>query len=212
MKHIHRVLLAIASFTALALVIPSATANAAPATLLRPHVTAGLSADRHSVVAILRDGLFAMNAAGTELQVLDTKGHVVESMPLAGTMDGFRVPLRTTVSADRTTATFVPVVSPQYRAVLDAAAIDAAQKQQPKPQGKPRPQHITKQQRYDMMWKELNKGWTGVTPLYTLIGGIIGFLIWTIPGAIIGAAIGAYVGYQITNPKAWPSVVAWWNA
>ncbi|WAC56612.1 glycine zipper domain-containing protein [Gordonia sp. SL306] len=70
---------------------------------------------------------------------------------------------------------------------------------------------ISKQQRYDMMWRELNAGWKGNTPLYTLIGGLIGFLIWTVPGAAIGAAIGAYLGYQTSNPKAWPSIVTWWN-
>lgn len=30
-------------------------------------------------------------------------------------------------------------------------------------------------------------------------------------GAGVGAFIGAYIGYGETNPKAWPSVVAWFN-
>ncbi|NDZ94382.1 hypothetical protein G3I13_11545 [Streptomyces sp. SID6673] len=208
MKHIHRVLLAIAAVTAVALVIPSANAHAAPTRVTTtPFVTAGYAADRHSVVATLRDGVFSPTAAGTGLQVRDIEGRVVETMPLGGTMDGFRVPLRWSVSADRRTATFTPVVPAGYRSVLEAAATDAADKQKAKPRAK----RISKQQRYDMMWKELNAGWKGNTPLYTLIGGLIGFLIWTVPGAAIGAAIGAYIGYQTSNPKAWPSIVTWWN-
>ncbi|AZG48280.1 hypothetical protein [Gordonia insulae] len=204
MKHIHRILLAIAAFTAVALVIPSATAHATPARVGgTPFVEAGFTADGTAIVAKLRDGVFAPNAAGSELQVLGRDGRVVDAMPREGTMDGFRVPLRWTVGADRSTATFTPIISPEYRAALDAAATDAAKK--------PRGKRISKAQRYDMMWTELNKGWTGNTPLYTLIGGLIGFLIWTIPGAAIGAAIGAYIGYQTSNPKAWPSVIAWWN-
>ncbi len=203
MKHIHRALLAIAAFTAVALVIPSVNASAAPAPAGASFVDAGFSADRQSVIASLRDAHFQANAAGTELQVVNRDGRIVDTMPLSGRMDGFEVPLRWSVSADRTTATFTPIVGSDHRRILDAAATDAAKKNQVK--------HITKQQRYDMMWKELNAGWKGVTPLYTLIGGLIGFIIWGIPAAVVGAAIGAYIGYQTTNPKAWPSVVAWWN-
>ncbi|MGV9712911.1 hypothetical protein ACWDTI_19870 [Gordonia sp. NPDC003424] len=207
MTHIRRVLLAIAGLTAFALVLPFANAQAAPGATATPFVTAGFSGDHQSVVAKLRDGLFVANAAGTELQVVNKNGAVVDAMPLVGTMDGFRVPLRFSVSADRSTATFTPIVSPEYRAVLDRAATDAAKKQQ----AKPAPKRITKAQRYDMMWNELNKGWTGNTPVSTLIGGLIGFIVYGWIGAGIGAAIGAYLGYQTSNPKAWPSVVAWWN-
>ncbi|MFW0795511.1 hypothetical protein AAFP30_17000 [Gordonia sp. CPCC 205515] len=207
MKHIRSVLLAIATLTAFALVLPFANAQAAPAKGTTTFVTAGFSADHQSVVAKLRDGLFVPNAAGTELQVVSKNGKVVDAMPLVGTMDGFRVPLRSAVSADGTTATLTPVVSPQYRAVLDRAATTAAKKQQSKPRAK----RISKAQRYDMMWTELNKGWTGNTPVSTLVGGLIGFIVFGWIGAGVGAAIGAYLGYQTSNPKAWPSVVTWWN-
>lgn len=207
MTHIRRVLLAIGALTAFALVLPFANAHAAPVKRATPFVTAGFSADQQSVVAKLRDGLFVPNAAGTELQVVDRKGAVVDAMPLVGTMDGFRVPLRSSVSADRTTATLTPVISPGYRAALDRAATEAAKKQQ----AKPRTKRISKAQRYDMMWTELNKGWTGNTPISTLVGGLIGFIVFGWIGAGIGAAIGAYLGYQTSNPKAWPAVVTWWN-
>lgn len=199
-------LLAIAALTSMALVVPLVQAQAAP-TVARPHLNASFGADHRSVVASLRDGAFRIDAAGTALQVVDRKGRVIDTMPLTGTMDGFRVPLRANVSADRTTATFAPVISADYRAALDAAATRADKKQRAKPKSK----RITKAQRYDMMWKELNAGWKGNTPVSTLIGGLIGFVVFGFPGAAIGAGIGAYLGYQTSNPKAWPAVVTWWN-
>ncbi|MFW0783944.1 hypothetical protein AAFP35_05435 [Gordonia sp. CPCC 206044] len=218
MKHIHRVLLAIAAFTAVALVLPSAQAQAAPARssqapsapapfVTAPFVTAAIAADGHSVVAKLRDAAFVPNAAGTELQVRDRAGRVVDSLPLVGTMDGFRVPLRWSVGADRSSATLTPIVSRDHRALLDAAATDAAKRNKAKPRAK----RLTKNQRYDLMWKELNKGWKGNTPISTLVGGLIGFIVFGWIGAGVGAAIGAYLGYQTSNPQAWPSVLAWWN-
>ncbi|MEE3851150.1 hypothetical protein VZC37_12450 [Gordonia sp. LSe1-13] len=206
MKRIHRYLLAIAAITVASVAIPSATANAAPASPSAPFVNAGIAADGQGVVAKLRDAVFVPNAAGSELQVVDRGGRVVDAMPLVGTMDGFSVPLRWSVSADRSTATFVPQVSSQYRALLDRAATDAAQRKR-----------ITKAQRYDMMWAELNKGWNAETQLSTVVGGLIGYFVgafipfgW-LPGAVIGAGIGAYIAYERVNPKAWPSVLAWWN-
>lgn len=205
MKHLHRVLLTIAALTAVVLIAPL-TNGAATAATPAPFLTGGFTADGASVVATLRDGTFVPNAANTELTLVNRDGKAVDRFPLVGTLDGVTVPVGYALSADRSTATLTPGLTAPRRASLAAAATDAAQK---KPT--PRAKRYTKQQRYDQMMKELQKGWKDFTPASTLIGGLIGFIVFGFPGAAIGAFIGAYIGYQTTNPKAWPSVVNWFN-
>ena len=178
--------------------VPVATAHAAPATVALPTASAAIAADHKSVIVDVRGGSVVVSPAGA-LQILDSRGRTVSSMPLSGQMDGFTVPLRAAVSADRSRVTLTPAVGPDHRALLDGVAKKDVAKR------------ITKAQRYDIMWKELNKGWRGNTPLYTLIGGLIGFIVFGWIGAGVGAFIGAYIGYGESNPKAWPSVVAWFN-
>lgn len=189
---------ALAMLGAVLLAVPVATAHAAPAVTAGPSATAKIAPGGQSVIVELSNGTAAVDPAGGRLTILGTDGRRAGSVPLAGAIDGFAVPLQASVGADGRTVTLTPSVPGALRAVLDGAETKAAKR-------------LTKQQRYDIMWAELNKGWRGNTPLYTLIGGLIGFIVFALPGAAVGAAIGAYVGYQETNPKAWPSVVAWWN-
>ncbi|KAF0970305.1 MULTISPECIES: hypothetical protein [Gordonia] len=198
MKHLRAGIMALAMMGAVLVAVPVATAHAAPATVALPTASAAIGGDHRSVIVDVRGGSLAVTPAGA-LQILDGRGRIVSSMPLSGQMDGFTVPLRAAVSADKSSVTLTPVVGTDFRAVLDAAETKAAK------------QRLTKQQRYDIMWTELNKGWRGNTPLYTLIGGLIGFIVFGWIGAGVGAFIGAYIGYGESNPKAWPSVVAWFN-
>ncbi|MBY4572480.1 hypothetical protein ACN94_02525 [Gordonia paraffinivorans] len=197
MKHLRAGIMALAMMGAVLVAVPVATAHAAPAVTALPTVSAALADDDTSVIVDMRGGTVAVTP--TVLQILDGRGRTVTSMPLSGQMDGFTIPLRAAVGADRTRVALTPTVPADYRALLDAAA----KKDAAKP--------LTKAQRYDIMWQELNKGWRGNTPLYTLIGGLVGFIVFGWIGAGVGAFIGAYIGYGETNPKAWPSVVAWFN-
>ncbi|GAC83085.1 hypothetical protein [Gordonia paraffinivorans] len=197
MKHLRAGIMALAMMGAVLVAVPVATAHAAPAVTALPTVSAALADDNTSVIVDVRGGTVAVTP--TALQILDGRGRTVTSMPLSGQMDGFTIPLRAAVGADRTRVALTPTVPADYRALLDAAA----KKDAAKP--------LTKAQRYDIMWQELNKGWRGNTPLYTLIGGLVGFIVFGWIGAGVGAFIGAYIGYGETNPKAWPSVVAWFN-
>lgn len=199
MKHLRAGIMALAMMGAVLIAVPVATAHAAPATVALPTASAAIAADHKSVIVDVRGGSVVVSPAGA-LQILDGRGRTVSSMPLSGQIDGFTVPLRAAVSADRSQATLTPMVSPDLRALLDSAATDAAKQKR-----------LTKAQRYDIMWAELNKGWRGNTPLYTLVGGLIGFIVFGWIGAGVGAFIGAYIGYGESNPKAWPSVVAWFN-
>ncbi len=198
MKHLRAGIMALAMIGAVLIAVPVATAHAAPATVALPTASAAIAADHKSVIVDVRGGSVVVSPAGA-LQILDSRGRTVSSMPLSGQMDGFTVPLRAAVSADRSRVTLTPAVGPDHRALLDGVAKKDVAKR------------ITKAQRYDIMWKELNKGWRGNTPLYTLIGGLIGFIVFGWIGAGVGAFIGAYIGYGESNPKAWPSVVAWFN-
>lgn len=205
MKLLRRLALVVASSTVLALVLPLGTSAAQPTAA--PYLTGAVARDGTNIIASLRDGTFDIDHSSGVLRIVSAQGRVLDSMPLTGEIDGYVVPLRPTLSSDRTRVTLTPSVDAGLRSELDRAAIRAEKREKAKPKAK----RITKAQRYDMMWKELHKGWKGNTPLYTLIGGLIGFLVFAVPGAAIGAAIGAYIGYQTSNPKAWPSVVAWWN-
>ncbi|MGV9827172.1 MULTISPECIES: hypothetical protein [unclassified Gordonia (in: high G+C Gram-positive bacteria)] len=208
MRNLHRVVCAIAALTAALLIIPltNGSANAAPPA---PYLSAAFAPGGTSVSASLRDGVFRPNAANTELQVVDRGGRVLDALPLVGEINGVQVPVRYTLGGGGSSVTITPELTEQRRTDILAVATDVAEKKPAKPA--PKPKRLTKQQRYDIMMKELQKGWKDFTPISTLIGGLIGFIVFGWIGAAVGAAIGAYVGYQTTNPKAWPAVVAWWN-
>lgn len=203
---LHRVVRAVTTLVAAAVVaVPVATAHAAPATqgaqgqagAAAEAATAQISADGQSVIATLADARFRQSLE--RLDIVDAAGQVIDTLPLRGSLGGFDVPMHPIISPDAKSVTLTPVVSAELRSAVDAAAKNPAAKR------------ISKAKRFDMMVAELEKGWRGDTPLFTLIGGLVGFIVFGWIGAGVGAAIGAYVGYQTSNPKAWPAVVAWWN-
>lgn len=199
----------LALVTAVAVLVPVGTANATP-TLSSARVNYHLSNDEKSVVATSRGGSFGLNPAGTELRVVSRAGKVTETVPLSGTMDGFTVPVAAKLAADRRSVELTPKPTASHRQALQAAGRFYTKRH-------PAAQRYTKEQRYNIMWAELNKGWARGASTPTAIGAVIGFLVGLVfivgflPGAAIGAAIGAWVGYQTFNPRAWPAVVAWWN-
>jgi len=202
LKHLKTILLALAAFLVAALALPTATAGAAPAPSA-PQVDIALAEDGKSFTLTANDGTFTTDD-GT-LTLRDADGETVQSAPLSGVTDGFVVPLTTTLSEDGTSVTVTPRISVAHRQVIETAA---AKQQVAKKTKKCK----TNNQCYNAMVKELNEGWKGDTPLFTLIGGLVGFIIWGFPGAAIGAGIGAYIGYQNSNPQAWPSVLRWINS
>ena len=106
------------------------------------------------------------------------------------------------MSADRTSATLVPVITPQTRAAIFTDA-------------KP---YASKAQAYQRMMRELMIGWEQRRQPYrrdrcdhrlvlscaTIIG-----CLWV---AGVGAVIGGAIGINMANPRAFHAVLNWLNA
>lgn len=204
MKHMSRLLVLIAAITVAALVagFTYSPARATPA-YATPTYVAQLAPGGSVVTAHLTGARFAPTPVGGQVAILDRAGGVLEQVALVTELNGVAVPLRVSVGADRSTATFTPLLSD---AMLQSIRQSA------------HPVSAKKDKAYmNMMW-HLNNGWNrGNAAVTTAVGALIGFAVgflliggWLITTPI-GAAIGAAVGINAGDPKAGQSVLDWIN-
>lgn len=191
MRFVTSTLGVVAAVVVALLVVPMGTAGAAPLrSVATPGATVAVAADGGSFTVTLRDGRFVPSPASNEVKVVDSRGKLVETVPLAPVSQGKVVRIGSVLSADHKTATF----SSSARQV--AAKTPVAKR-------------MTKDQAYMKMMYQLNKDWPCAAP-YIIGGLIIGFFF--IVGWIIGGLIGAYIGYTTCNHgAAWNAAVNWWN-
>ncbi|WP_232717150.1 hypothetical protein [Gordonia metallireducens] len=192
-------LLGITALAIAVLTISFGTAHGAPAPAAPSHLSIA-SADGTSITSTLRNATFV--SAGSELQVVDLNGRTLERVALTLPLNGATVPLRTQVSADRTQATFTPILTPEARAAIAAGV---------------RPASAKKDRAYQQMIWHINNGWNRGGNVTTAIGALAGLIIGCLVivgciwGAGVGAAIGAAIGISNGDPATAQSILNWIN-
>ncbi|MFD0927188.1 hypothetical protein [Williamsia deligens] len=149
------------------------------------------------------------------LAVTDPRGTVLDRIPTSVVLNGVTVPLRTTVAADRRTATIDPVLNPALWSAIEHGRHPASARKD--------------RAYYDMLFhvaNGLNRAGTvsaaagaGVgTAVGAAVGLVVGCTVFgacllAIPAAAAGAAIGGtvagVVGTQYGDPRAAQSVLTW---
>ncbi|MDL9944640.1 hypothetical protein QSJ19_03385 [Gordonia sp. ABSL11-1] len=202
MKLVRLVFLAIVAIAASTLtVVATATAHGAPSTGTPSHLTSA-GGDGGSITSVLRNATFIPTPAGDELTVVDPDGRTIDRVALTIPMGGAVVPLRANVSADRTSATFTPVITPQTRAAIAAGV---------------HPVSAKKDRAYQKMIWHINNGWNRGGGVATAVGAIVGLIVGCLVivgciwGAGVGAAIGAAVGINNGDPQAGQAILTWIN-
>lgn len=188
--------------TATAVIVAGGSAQAAPAVSAPATAVSTASADGTQVITKVRNGHFAAAPVNGTLAVLDRTGRVAEQVPLTVALNGTDVALRTSVSADRSTATMTPVVSQQARSSIAFGMHPASAK---------------KDRAYSAMIYHINNGWNRGGNVSTAVGAIVGLIVGCLVlvgclwGAGVGAAIGAVVGINNADRQAAQSILDWIN-
>ncbi|MBD0860185.1 hypothetical protein IA539_03030 [Gordonia sp. zg691] len=191
--------LTIAGLAISMLTISFGTAHGAPAPAAPSHQSSA-SADGTSITSQLRNATFV--AGERELRVVDNDGRTIDRVALTLPLNGIHVPMRAAVSADRTRATFTPILSPEARAAIAAGV---------------RPASAKKDRAYQKMIWHITNGWNRGGNVTTAIGALAGLIIGCIVivgciwGAGVGAAIGAVIGINNGDPRAAQSILDWIN-
>ena len=192
-------LLAVMALAISALTVSYGTAHGAPTPAAPSHFSSA-SADGTSITSQLRNATFV--AGEQELRVIDSRGRTIERIGLVLPFDGAAVPMRAKVSADRTQATFTPILTPEARAAIAAGV---------------RPASAKKDRAYQQMIWHITNGWNRGGNVTTAIGALAGLIIGCIIivgcvwGAGVGAAIGAVIGINNGDPRAGQSILNWIN-
>ncbi|MAU81735.1 MAG: hypothetical protein CME34_07660 [Gordonia sp.] len=200
MKIMRLIVLTLAGVVTTLLTVATATAHGAPTSLAASHHTFA-STDGTSITSVLTNATFGQHDADA-LTVLDRHGNTIDRVALSIPLNGVDVPLRTTVSADRTTATLAPQITPEIRAAIAAGMHPASAK---------------KDRAYQKMIWHINNGWNRGGGVATAVGAIVGLivgclvLVGCIWGAGVGAAIGAAVGINNGDPQAGQAILTWIN-
>ncbi|MDS1116167.1 hypothetical protein RD149_20695 [Gordonia westfalica] len=181
------------------LAISFGTAHGAPAPATPSHLSVA-SADGASITSTLRNATFV--SADDGLHVVDRNGRILERVALTLPLSGAIVPMRAQVGADRTSATFTPILTPEVRAAIAAGV---------------RPASAKKDQAFQKMVWHINNGWNRGGNVTTAIGALAGLIIGCLVivgciwGAGVGAAIGAVIGIGNGDPATAQSILNWIN-
>lgn len=186
--------------TATVLAVSAGTADAAPVSGANP--TGVTTAMPGKLTTKLTNATFLPYSGGTSLSVANRGGKVIEQVPLTIPISGVNVPLRVKLSADRTTATLIPIVTPRTRAIITKDV-------------KP---YASKQAAYNRMMREVMIGWNNGGSLTAAIGAVVGLVVGCLifVGCLwlagVGAIVGAAIGINDANPRAFHAVLNWLNA
>ncbi|MFW0796455.1 hypothetical protein AAFP30_21780 [Gordonia sp. CPCC 205515] len=198
MKLLRLALFTVASIAML--IVAAGTAHGAP-TPGAPTQRTTASADGTSITTVLQHATFVAAADGG-LSVVDHSGRLVDRVAPWVPLNGARIPLRATVSADRTSATFHPLITPGARDLIARGMHPAATK---------------KDRAYQKMIWHINNGWNRGGGVATAVGAIAGLIVGCLVivgciwGAGVGAAIGAAVGINSGDPQAGQAILTWIN-
>lgn len=186
--------------TATVLAVSAGTADAAPVSGANP--TSVTTAMPGKLTTKLTNATFLPYSGGKNLSVANRSGKVIEQVPLTIPISGVDVPLRVKLSADRTSATLIPIVNPQTRALITKDV-------------KP---YASKQAAYNRMMREVMIGWNNGGSLTAAIGAVVGLVVGCLifVGCLwlagVGAIVGAAIGINDANPRAFHAVLNWLNA
>lgn len=192
-------LLSVTTLAVAMLTVSFGTAHGTPAPAAPSHLSVA-SADGTSISSALKNATFV--SAGDELRVVDLNGRTLERVALTLPLNGVNVPLQTRVSADRTQATFTPLLTPEARAAIAAGV---------------RPASAKKDRAYQQMIWHITNGWNRGGNVTTAVGALAGLIIGCLVivgciwGAGVGAAIGAAIGIGNGDPAAAQSILNWIN-
>ncbi|WP_431309374.1 hypothetical protein [Gordonia sesuvii] len=200
MKLLRLTLLTLAGVVTALLTVSTATAHGAPVSTAPSHLTS-TSPGGTSITSVLQNASFVARDANA-LTVIDDNGRTIDSVGLSIPLNGVQVPLRAEVSADRSTATLTPMISPEMRAAIAAGM---------------HPASAQKDRAWNRMIWHINNGWNRGGGVATAVGAIVGLIVGCLVivgciwGAGVGAAIGAVVGINNGDPRAGQAILNWIN-
>lgn len=202
MGRIRSLALVIASMVITLLALATGTADAAPVSGAAPSYLAKTSADNKSIITTLTNATFARTVSDNSLVVLNRNGDRISTVPLTTTLNGVIVPLRQSVSADRTQATLTPDLTASARAAIAAGVHPASAK---------------KDRAWNAMVWHITNGWNNGGAIATAVGALIGLVVGCLVilgclwAAGVGAAIGAVIGIYNGDPYSAQAILNWIN-
>ncbi|MBH0118690.1 ammonium transporter [Rhodococcus sp. HM1] len=107
-----RKLAAVATMTIAAMGITAGTSYAAPAEAAQDEIHYEVKAEGDSVVTVIDAGAFKVSGDGESVELQDTDGNTVVSLPLAIQLGDLQLPFEREISEDGKTLTLTPVTDP----------------------------------------------------------------------------------------------------
>ncbi len=107
-----RKLAAVAAMTIAAVGLTAGTSYAAPAVTAPEKINYETKAEGDSVVTVIDAGSFAVSGDGKSVELQDSDGNAVVSLPLAIQLGDLQLPFEREISEDGKTLTLTPVVDP----------------------------------------------------------------------------------------------------
>ncbi|MDO2380618.1 ammonium transporter [Rhodococcus sp. DMF-1] len=189
-----RKLAAVAAMTIAAVGLTAGTSYAAPAVTAPEEINYETKAEGDSVVTVIDAGSFAVSGDGKSVELQDSDGNAVVSLPLAIQLGDLQLPFEREISEDGKTLTLTPVVDP-----AKATPVDPEDKVAPglnpvslKLNDVASPEENLKAQQNFASQLGIATAVGGLTG--TIIGAIVGTFVMPAIGTVAGAGIGGVIG------------------
>lgn len=176
-----RKLAAVAAMTIAAVGLTAGTSYAAPAVTAPEKINYESKVDGESVVTVIDAGAFQVSGDGKNVELQDSDGNAVVSLPLAFQLGDLQLPFEQEISEDGKTLTLTPATDPSK-----ATAVDPEDKVAPSLT--PVSLALKDVASVDENMKAQNN-FSSQLGIATAVGGLTGTIIGCIVGAILGSIV-----------------------
>ncbi|MGV9737356.1 ammonium transporter [Rhodococcus aetherivorans] len=184
-----RKLAAVAAMTIAAVGVTAGTSYAAPAVTAPEKINYETKAEGDSVVTVIDAGSFAVSGDGKSVELQDSDGNAVVSLPLAIQLGDLQLPFEREISEDGKTLTLTPVVAedkltpvaPEDKVAPGLSPVSLKLSDVASPE-----ENLKAQQNF-----------ASQLGIATAVGGLVGTIIGAIAGCIVGVGVGCIPGATI---------------
>ncbi|AUM18106.1 MULTISPECIES: hypothetical protein [Rhodococcus] len=185
-----RKLAAVAAMTIAAVGLTAGTSYAAPAVTAPEKINYETKAEGDSVVTVIDAGSFAVSGDGKSVELQDSDGNAVVSLPLAIQLGDLQLPFEREISEDGKTLTLTPVVDP-----AQATPVDPEDKVAPGLNPVSLKLNDVASPEENLKAQQNFASQLGIaTAVGALVGTIIGCVVTIAAGCVPGATIGGIIG------------------
>lgn len=185
-----RKLAAVAAMTIAAVGVTAGTSYAAPAVTAPEKINYETKAEGDSVVTVIDAGSFAVSGDGKSVELQDSDGNAVVSLPLAIQLGDLQLPFEREISEDGKTLTLTPVVDP-----AQATPVDPEDKVAPGLNPVSLKLNDVASPEENLKAQQNFASQLGIaTAVGALVGTIIGCVVTIAAGCVPGATIGGIIG------------------